>query len=46
MMGREWTVVDVLDDGLAVQYDEDEPRVFTWHALKTIGAREKPPSAG
>lgn len=46
MMGREWTVVDVLDDGLAVQYDEDEPRVFTWHALTTIGAREKPPSAG
>lgn len=45
MMGRKWTVLDVLDDGFVVQYhDDDQPREFTWHALMTVGPREKPPS--
>ena len=45
LMGREWTVVDLLEDGVVVQYADDEPELFTWHALMTIGACEEPPSA-
>jgi len=37
-------VLDVPDDGLAIQYDVEEAREFTWHALMTIGTRDKPPS--
>ncbi len=45
MMGREWTVLDVLDDGVVIQYDDGEPREFKWHALMTIGAGERLPFA-
>lgn len=44
MMGREWTVVDLLDDGVVAQHGDGEPSEFTWHGLMTLGALEKPPS--
>lgn len=42
-MGREWTVLEILDNGAVIQHTtDDEPREFTWHGLMTLGAREEP----
>ena len=42
-MGREWTVLEVRDNGAVIQHtDDSDPREFTWHGLMTLGARERP----